>query len=185
MSLTVAPNERGVVRVFALSMTDGEAKTLRKNTPYNQSGMTPQQAALGASFLDPDFVEVFPVKDLADLGLVGYLETGNEIDPDQLAPDKPKLNALEGWVLIAYSAAFGGVAQPLAPGIALKLIGTYSEPLTDWSARPVEAVESAKPFSGAAQLRPTPDATARSFRLGRIVVGVLVLLVAIIWLIVR
>lgn len=185
MSLSVASNERGVVRVFALSMTDAEALDLRNNISVDEDTPAPQQTALGADYVDSDFTEVFPVKDLAGLGLSGYLETGNGIDPEQLAPDKAKLDALGGWVFILYSAAFGGIAQTLRPRPALKLIGTYSEPLPDWRADPVAPVQSAKPFTGPAAGHTKPDSTARASRMSRIVVAVLAILVALIWIIVR
>lgn len=185
MSLSIAPNERGVVRIFALSMTDTEALALRENVRVGENSSTPQQIALGASNLDSEFVEVFPVSDLSDLGLVGYLETGSGIDPDQLASDKAKLSALDGWVLIVYSAAFGGLAQELSPNKSLKLIGRYHEPLPNWRGPPLEPVKSAKPFTGSANKQPASSTAAQSFRLGRIVVAILAMLVALIWMIVR
>ncbi len=182
MSLTIAPNERGVVRVFALSMGDAEATALRNNAPAGEDTASAQEIALGTRHLDSDFVEVFPLTDLEGLGLSGYLETGNGIDPAVLAPDKAKLNALGGWVLIAYSAAFGGFAQVLSPIPALKLIGTYGEPLPNWRAEPVETVQSARLYSGRARTT-QKGGTARGMRMGRYVIAVLVALVAAIWLI--
>ena len=81
MTLVVKANERGMVRVFALSMTDAEAQILKTNEQDGDDNPTPQEQALGAAALDAGYVEVFPIKDLADLGLAGYLETGNGIDP--------------------------------------------------------------------------------------------------------
>lgn len=145
-AIDIPRDERGVYRVFSLSMTNAEAEALRANAPDGDDGPTPQQALLGAQYLDADFTEVFAVKDLEGLGLAGYLETGNGVDPAQLAPDAQRLAALDGWVFMVLSQAFGGFAQTLTPAPELTLIGTYTEERRDFvgDGLPVTA-ESAKP----------------------------------------
>ena len=138
--LSVAPNERGLIRVFALSLGPQDAKNLREDDAR-------KKALLGAQSLDSDFTEVFPVSDLEGLGLVQYLIQGNGVAPETLEADRAKLAALDGWVLLVFSHAFGGVEQRLAPAPELTLIGSYPEEGTDWGPVPIESA-SAKPFSG-------------------------------------
>lgn len=144
MSISVPRNERGVVRLFALSMTDDQAKRLRDGPPSDpgdiigDAGPEPgtlsqQRKLLGATFLDEKFTEVFRVSDLDDLGLTGYMIDGNGVDPNQVLEDSIKLAMLDGWVMVVYSAAFVGQAMTLKPARELTLIGTYNELGTDWS----------------------------------------------------
>lgn len=179
MSLTVKANEHGLVRVFALSLTDAEATALKHNAREGDDNPTPQEVALGAASLDPGYVEVFPINDLADLGLVGYLETGNGIDPDQLAPDRQKLEALEGWILCVYSAAFSGHAQTLSPTAALTLIGTYSEPGVDWADTQTLTSDAARAARLPSKKRPSDAAMS-----GRIAMAALIFIFALTFLMV-
>ncbi len=116
----VAPQEAGKVRVYALSLSDAEARAMRDDE-------TAQAAALGVDRIDAAYTEVFRVADLDQLGLAGYLRDGNGVNPDQIETDRSKLAALDGWVMIVYSRAFAGQSLQLAPIPALTHIGTYTE----------------------------------------------------------
>lgn len=168
--LTVAPHERGVIRLFALDMRPEEAKFLREPGAADQ--------VLGVEGLDPEQIDIFPVSDLEDLGLYGYLNEGCGVSEDQL--NRAALEAVEGWVMVVRSAAFGGRAATLAPDPGLRLIGLYTEEATNWSGSTIET-ESAKPFS-APQPAPKDD---QPRRIGSAVLA-LVILMAIggaLWLI--
>ncbi|MEO0938991.1 MAG: hypothetical protein AAFY38_12630 [Pseudomonadota bacterium] len=183
-SIDIPRDERGVIRVFSLSMTPAEAKALRANIPhYSEDGDVdtpdPQTALLGAEYLDGAFTEVFPISDLEGLGLVGYLKEGNGVDPAQLAPDAAKLAALAGWVFIVYSSAFGGFAQTLTPGPELTLIGTYGEPQRDYVGTEKVEAEAAKPSTGTPPAKKKRSDAAMS---GMVATFVLVLLGLFTWL---
>lgn len=180
--IDVPPGERGVVRVFALSMDDQDAKALRANEPpEGDGGPRPVEAALGVSDIDTDFVEVFALSDIREIGLDGYLEDGNGIEPAQLAPDRGKLTALEGWVMVVYSAAFGGKGAEVRPAPDLTLVGTYSEPGVDWSDRSRLTTAGAEGTVAPAETKPS-DA-AMSGRIAMIALLVMFLLTAlVIWI---
>ncbi len=167
--ITIPAHEHGIVRVFALSMSEDEAKALRSDNGA-------QKAMLGASSLNSDFVEVFPMSDIAEIGLSQYLEQGNGIDPAQLAPDRAKLAALDGWVMIIYSNAFGGSAQTLAPHNTLTLIGTYAEPGVDWSPKQTLLSEAA---TTPASPKKKPSDAAMSGRIATLALLVLFALTAL------
>ncbi len=135
--LTIAPNERGVLRLFALDMRPEEANFLREPGAVDQ--------VLGVHGLDPEQIDIFPVSDLEDLGLYGYLNDGCGVSDDQLNRDK--LEAMEGWVMVVRSAAFHGQAATLTHDPKLRLIGLYTEAITNWTGGPIETA-SARPFSG-------------------------------------
>ncbi|WP_170469128.1 hypothetical protein [Ruegeria arenilitoris] len=169
-SLTVAPHERGVIRLFALDMRPEEAKFLREPGAADQ--------ILGVEGLDPDQIDIFPVSDLEDLGLYGYLNEGCGVSKDQL--DHNMLAGIDGWVMVLRSAAFHDRAATLKPDPRLRLIGLYTEEATNWAGGTIET-ESAKPYSAAQT--PASDETPR--RVGSAVLAVIILLAigGLLWLI--
>ncbi|WP_415401916.1 hypothetical protein [Tateyamaria sp. SN3-11] len=170
--IDIAASEVGVIRVFALSMTDTEAKALKDDpAALNMS--------LGAD-VDAEQVELFPITDLEGVGLVGYLAEGNAVPMDQLTPDRAKLDRVGGWVMILFSRAFGGQAATLTPSPALTLIGTYGETRTDWSATQTITSEAAKPYTAPTEtVKKKPSDAAIS---GRIAMFVLIGLAIFTWL---
>ncbi|WP_299549976.1 hypothetical protein [uncultured Tateyamaria sp.] len=173
--LRIPPNERGVIRVFALSMTDQDARALKDDSDAID-------AALGTS-VDANQVEVFPVSDLEGVGLVGYLAEGNAVAAEQLSPDKAKLDKLGGWVMIVFSLAFEDRETVLEPVAALTLIGTYGEVRTDWRATETVEADSAKPYSAPPEtVKKKPSDAAMSGRIAMIALLVLGLLT---WVMIR
>lgn len=174
--IDVPANEIGLIRLFSLSMTEQEARRLKSDP----RGI---QTVLGAN-LDTEQVEVFPVSDLESVGLTGYLQEGNAVPADQIAPDRAKLDRLGGWVLIVFSRAFDGKATTLRPAAALTLIGTYGETRTDWRATQTVTSEAAKPFTAPPEtVKKRPSDAAMSGRIAMIVlIGLGLFTWAIIWI---
>ncbi|MEY8842797.1 hypothetical protein AB9K41_27515 [Cribrihabitans sp. XS_ASV171] len=172
--LVVKPHESGLVRLFKLNMRPEEARFLK------EPGAAAQ--ALGVEGLDENQLEVFPVSDLEELGLPGYLREGLGVPEARI--DAARLRGIEGWVMVVRSPAFGGRAVELRPGPKLELIGTYAEEGVDWTPapEPLEA-ESAKPYT--AQRIPPRQARAEARRKGAIVFAVVMSLVfaGVLWLI--
>ncbi|WP_171238504.1 hypothetical protein [Ruegeria sp. HKCCA5763] len=168
--LAVAPHERGVLRLFRLDMRPEEAKFLREPGAADQ--------VLGVDGLDPAQIDIFPVSDLEDLGLYGYLTEGCGVSADQL--DKDALSAIDGWVMVLRSAAFQGRPAMLKPDPRLRLIGLFTEETSNWTGGVIET-ESAKPFS-APQAAPTDD---QPRRIGSAILALaaLVAIGGILWLI--
>ena len=174
--IDVPRNERGVVRVFALSMTDPDAQGL-KDSPEAVA------EALGCDgLLDMAHVEVFPVAHLEGVGLSGYLSDGAGVPDAQLAADRTKLDSLGGWVIVVFSLAFEDRATTLRPAAALTLIGTYGETRTDTRATQTVASEAAKPYSG----DPAPPKRRSDAAMsGRIATLVLILLAVFTYIFIR
>ncbi|MEL6702293.1 MAG: hypothetical protein AAFO58_11545, partial [Pseudomonadota bacterium] len=145
--IDIPAGEQGRIRVFALSMTPIEAQALRDDDDTAGGAQSLRQDVLGAQTLDPDRTEVFAVADLDGVGLPDYLITGHGAQAAEIEADRVKLAALDGWVMIALSPAFGGAAQTLTPDPRLTLIGTYGQPGTDWRATETVTSEAAKPYS--------------------------------------
>jgi len=134
--LDVSATEHGVIRLYSLDMRPEEARFLQEPGAVSQF--------LGVETLDMDHVEVFPVADLEELGLDGYLAEGLGVPEDQF--DRAALRARTGWVLMLRSRAFGGRALDLPLPAVMTLIGTYREAGTDWSGTLIKTA-SALPHS--------------------------------------
>ncbi|MEM6277389.1 MAG: hypothetical protein AAF714_10615 [Pseudomonadota bacterium] len=147
-ALDIEPGEAGLMRVFALSMTAGEAKALAGDGAA-------KLAVLGLAEGDADYIEVFPLKNLEGLGLAGYLVEGHgAVEPD-VARDQAKLGALGGWVMIVMSKAFTGPGR-IDADARLTLIGAYRQEGIDYS--PVKVTsDAAEPYTGK-QRKPMSDA---------------------------
>ncbi len=167
--IDIPAGETGTTRVFSLSMGAAEARALRKSADK-------QQTLLGLDTLNPDGVEVFPLTDLDDLGLSGYLREGIDAQEADLQRDRAKLAALDGWVMLIHSLAFGGNAAKMTPGAALTLIGTYAQ--TTANTPPIDLqAEAAQPYTGVTESPKSP--VQRNRASGSVVVVVLAVIAAV------
>ncbi|MGJ5618226.1 hypothetical protein [Sulfitobacter sp. MF3-043] len=178
--ITVPKDEHGKLRVFALSMSDDAARALNDNDhPTSADHPHPQERALGTSFVDAKNVEVFRVGDLGPLGLAGYLREGADANEAEITQDASKLAAVDGWVMVVYSSAFGGAEAKLDPIPELTLIGTYAQEQADQTTIALES-EAAAPYTGVPSEAPsTPPKNAAGGSL--VVVGLVVLIALILW----
>ncbi|MGJ8615325.1 MAG: hypothetical protein ACSHWS_00705 [Sulfitobacter sp.] len=177
--ITVAKNEHGKSRVFALSMSDADAKALLANDVATAGGIRPQEQALGVNSIDPKYVEVFRVADLGALGLAGYLREGIDADAGDIARDAEKLGAVDGWVMLVHSSAFGGNEVTLDPIPDLTLIGTYDQEQADSTTIPLES-EASAPYTGVPGAIPPVAPKGRAGG-SLVVVGLAVLAALILW----
>lgn len=172
--IDIPRDEHGIVRVFTLTIEAGGLGALRAPGAL--------ESALGVAGIDPEYVELFPVSDLAGVGLATYLIDGCGVPPEQIEPDRDRLEAITGHVMVVLSRAFGGRAVTLTPAAQLTLAGHYSETPTDWRADgPIETA-SARPTAPAhASTRPSPRAArARASRVGGTIFAVFMALIALI-----
>lgn len=173
-ALTVPPGETGKVRVFALNMPAEQVNFLHE----------PGAVAdiLGVDRLDTAHVDIFALRDLEELGLPGYLIEGCDVPAVQIAPDRARLKALRGHVLVVHSRAFDGQAENLAPAAALDLVAIYDVTPTDWSARTPIDTDSARRRAGSAQSPRAERARARRIGSGIFLVF-MILFALIVWLV--
>lgn len=160
----IPAGERGHIRVFSLAMRPEQARFLREPGALAQ--------VLGIEEIDLNHVEIFPLSDLEELGLGGYLTEGCGIPAKDVAADREVLDRLEGHVLLLRSRALQGAETRLTPAEQIRHIATYAEPDAKWSAQKVTS-ESARP-----QPRLSPRETRRKARRigGTLTVGVLALI---------
>lgn len=148
----VKPGERGIVRIFAVDLTVDQIKGFDV------------AAALGVDRLDAAGIELFPVDDVKEIGLSGYMHEGLGIAADEL--DAARLDALEGYVLVVLSAAFAGQAATVTPKSPLRWIGTYTEETAPIKFEPLPS-DSAR-GNVVTQTKPPPSDAAMSGRVAMI-----------------
>ncbi|UOA28159.1 hypothetical protein [Pseudosulfitobacter sp. DSM 107133] len=178
MSLAeIPPMERGRLRLFAINKTEDEARAILAE------GTHAIQTLLGANDLNPDFIELFRVADLGDMGLDDYLHTGYDIPRAQLDPQAGRLRALEGYVLVVLSLAFRDLHVTLPDTPDLTLIGTFGAPAAEWSTTETITSAAAEPYSGPPKAsKPVSDA-AMSGRVATVALLVIFLITGlVVWI---
>ncbi|MFY0618398.1 hypothetical protein [Shimia sp.] len=127
--MLISASERGLVRLFAVDLPSEQIPAFCEPI-YDEDGAVirwPLIEALGATYLDQDFVEIFDIDDLEDLGLTGYMTDGLGIAEADLVEDGARLSAQTGWVMVIVSSAFKETEQALNPHKPLRWLGTYKE----------------------------------------------------------
>jgi hypothetical protein len=166
-AMQVSAGERGVIRLFAV----------RGGVEMSTAAQIAE--ALGVDNVDSGQVEVFPVDDLAEVGLADYLSEGCNVPVAEIAPNRDQLNDVTGTVMLVRSRAFHGKATPLHPTRDLILIGTWTEEAPDWSG---EAIQSSSALPGSRGVPPR-QARLEARRVGgRIFAVVMVCIVVIVLL---
>lgn len=133
--IEVPAGETGVVRLFAVDLPPEDIEDF---ADFEREGW-PLISALGLYDLNPSYVEIFPVSNLDDMGLPGYLTEGYSIDPDDLRDDRQFLGNIRGHVALISSGAFRGKAQTLRLSHPLIWLGTWSEPRPELDLAPIRS----------------------------------------------
>lgn len=150
--------ERGVIRIFMANLTTDQAASFTESP--DEDTPAPINRALGVSYLDTDFVELFPLSNLEGVGLASYLTDGLGVAKEDVAPHASRLNSMTGHVLIVLSQAFGGFETTITPTAPLKWIGTYTEegasvkfePLPSEGAKGAPVIPAGKPQKSDARI---------------------------------
>ena len=90
------------------------------------TGEWPLKYSLGATKLRPAFVETVDLSDLGGMSLSQYLGSAYDVPGKALGADKPRIDALQGHVIILPPQAFENTSQTLHIATPLHHIGSYS-----------------------------------------------------------
>ncbi|MEQ9258152.1 MAG: hypothetical protein RIG84_03545 [Roseovarius sp.] len=150
--MTVKPGERGLVWVFSVDL---EGDDLKRFTRRN--GSWPVEQALGAEVQEPEHVEIFPVGDLGELGLEGYLEEGMGIPHDQVADARQALAGAGGTVMVLSSRAFGQEGAELRPSAPLRHLASFSEEHEPVQFEPLRSAAATEPAPAKGEHDSTPS----------------------------
>lgn len=173
-TLNIPKDEAGVIRLFAINSPIPDM-----NRALNTQGKQAVASTLLGYKMPEGGFEIFPLSDLAGVGLPAYLRDGHGVTPAELARDRSKLDGLDGHVLLVFSSAFEGADPTLTLGPDLTLIATYAEEAADMSAAILES-DAAQPFTGVARATPVtpPKGPAGS---ALVVLGIIVAIGLLAW----
>jgi hypothetical protein len=118
MKLPIPALDHDGVRVFAARLSVDDLQHDKARLAFD---------LLGDTDLDPAFIEIFDLADLTGVGLSGYLAEGLGVPEAALEPDRARLDAIKGPVLILLSKALHGRAGFLTLDPRLTLVATYAE----------------------------------------------------------
>jgi hypothetical protein len=173
--IAVPKGEQGMIRVFAINRATADMRVAVSRTPKPDLA----RDLLDAPHLDTASAEIFPVSDLEGVGLTAYLTEGYAVPDAQLAPDKAKLDALDGYVLLLFSESFALRGATLETGPDVTLIGTYGEAAPDRRPRALKS-KSAELYTGAKSASAQTPA-ARGYGSSLVVLAIVVLVLAVGW----
>ncbi|CUH67594.1 hypothetical protein TL5118_02259 [Thalassovita autumnalis] len=143
--LSVRPDELRGVRMFSVAADRAELDRLQAILAEAEPGLAEGYLAdiLGAPAIDATRVEVFDLEDLSNFGLVNYLVKANGLPAEAVEPDRARLEALSGVVLLLYPGAFRDQVLTLQPAEVLTPVGAWDEDIPDLEFTPLRS-EAAK-----------------------------------------
>lgn len=182
--MKIKAQEHGLIRIFAVDLHPEETIAFKERQFVEDDESWPLKDALGATYLDEDFIEFFDVADLEDLGLAGYMVQGLGIAEKDVDEARAQIEQITGPVLIVLSNAFDGLEQVLTPKSPLRWVGTFKE---EGAAVQFKPLQSAAAKGSVAETKPDKAYNPHLTVLAAIVaLPILIGLVAlIVWLVAR
>jgi hypothetical protein len=166
------------VWVFTAALPEADLAAFRgADDAAGPDRTTPLEQAVGAGRLAPSHVELFMAETLAGYGLADYLVEAIGMDPASVDPDRARLDALTGPVLLVLSGALADGIDRLAPRAPLTLVGRYTE-TADFTLRPPLRSDAARGPIGDAPVKRPSDAAMS----GRVATVALLVLFAVVGL---
>ncbi|MBU2994170.1 hypothetical protein Q4555_07665 [Octadecabacter sp. 1_MG-2023] len=178
----VSQYEKGLYRLYSVDLAeDYIAAFADPNHSGEADAAWPLKDALGATHLDEDYIEVFDVADLADMGLAQYMITGNGVAESDIEPYRELLDGVSGYVVMVATSAFGGVEQALAPVAPLRYIAAFKEDGMDVTFEQLPNPDPQAVLEDA-PARKKPSDAAMS---GRIATVALLVMAALVWVMIK
>ena len=174
--MTDIPNEvpafeHGRLRLYALDSGSPDGRTLIDALRAEPRDAGAAMQALGAERVDPYWLDLVALRDIAELGLKGYLKQGYDLPADQL--DEADLSTTADHVLLVPSRAFSDEAQNLAPVAALTPLASFDTGADVGALRPMTPADTA-PADRAVADKPAGPPAGRGLRAGGILLMLLI-----------
>lgn len=160
--MEIPANETDVIRLFAINRPPADLRSELSTLPVADLA----RKLLQSPHLDTASAEIFPVSDLAGVGLGAYLTEGYAVEAEAVGADRARLDALDGFVMLLFSDSFAGAGTTLTPGPEVTLVGTYTEFRPKSDGTRIRA-KGAAAYSGTPSKAPP---TPRPTRVGSIIV---------------
>lgn len=172
----ISSGDRETVHLFSVDLPEDALWDFVTADP--ETGAFPLRDALGVESLEETAVEGAVAEDLAGIGLTGFLTEGIGIDASQIAPDRAKVDALQGSVVIVRGTAFDRAEVPMTPRAPLTHVGTWRmtpAPTTMESLRS-DAAKGTLPPTDPAPVPAAPRTRRMAWLLGALIVFALLAL---------
>lgn len=118
LATDVREGEREVIRLYELKLPKAEVRGFSADDVAQ---------ALGVAKLDAEYLDIFLLETLQDLGLRGYLTEGLGIAAADLEPVSERIDAVDTAAVVVLSRAFASKPATLKNGHPLELIGAFRE----------------------------------------------------------
>lgn len=118
----ILSGDRETLHLLSLDLPPDEVEAFMAQ---HAGGAWPLRDALGLDQFDPAQAEHVEINDLTGLGLSAYLIAGLGVDEAALDPDRDRIDALEGHVVILQGKGFAAANTPLTPRPPLRHIGAW------------------------------------------------------------
>lgn len=167
------------IHVFSL---EEEAPKLPTRTYLTPSSQTPDPAPLRAAFgaeIDPTYVEIFPVADVAPMGLRAYLAQAHDIPETAFEADRTRLDALTRTVAVLSPRAVVGL-EALEPAKGLVHVGSYAPVEADDAPGNLQARGPRPPVD--TPQRSTGRSLSRSTIAWVVLIGLILAGIVVLWL---
>jgi hypothetical protein len=180
--LHVARFEHGILRIWSFDGNSGTGRHLLAGMEAEPRDTATAMEVLGATRVDPYWLDLVRLADIPEMGLAGYLRQAYEVPPEEAE----RVTPAGDHVLIAPSRAFADHEQTLSPDPALIPLGAVDIHEDVGKLRHMEPVATAQREPGAPEAdEPQPGAPAsRGLRWGPILLLV-VIAAAFIWIVAR
>jgi hypothetical protein len=155
-TLAIPANDRDGVRIFTARLSPDD---LHRDKARLAAEL------LGDADLDPAYIEIFDLADLAAVGLAVYLGEGMGIPDTALAADRALLDSLTGPVLILRSKALHGREVALTLDPRLTLVAAYAEEHPPVHFEPLPSAAAQGTLSPTPPPDPTPQRPTAAFLL--------------------
>jgi hypothetical protein len=180
--LHVARFEHGILRIWSFDRDSETGRRLLAGMEAQPRDTATAMDVLGATRVDPYWLDLVRLADIPEMGLAGYLRQAYEVPQDEAERVTPSGD----HVLIAPSRAFGDHEQTLSPDPALTPLGALNIHEDVGKLRHMDPVVTAQREPGTPEANePQPGAPAsRGLRWGSILM-LLVIAAGFIWIVAR
>lgn len=170
--MSLQSGDRDSVHLFTVDLPEDD---LWAFVAPGDEGTSPLARALGVETLDDTHVEGAVVEDLAGIGLTGFLTEAIGVDEAAIAPDRARVDALSGSIVVIRGAAFDG-DQVLTPKAPLAHVASWRMTPAPSSFEPLTSEAATGSVPPAPQ--PAPPPAPRQNRLTLwLIIGIVALIV--------
>lgn len=122
LATEVTETEIEVIRLYEIALPLQEASSITADDVAD---------ALGTPRLNEEYVDIFDINTLDEMGLKGYMVEGLGVPKDSITPYSERIAQIDGFVVVVLSKAFESRPIALLNSHPLRLVGAFTERQAD------------------------------------------------------